>query len=427
MKICLIGAGSFVFGPSVLHDALLAHRLPDLELALIDPNKEMAELMAGLGRQMAASVGSNAKITAHSAWTEALDGADFVICSAAVQLHKRFATDLEIIKRHSPSHVVTEFGGIQGISYSLRQIALIRSLAADMVRQCPKAWLLCSSNPLPRICQASHELGIQTAGFCCNSMGGYGLVGQLMWGQAEHYPWPMATSKFKIVSAGVNHFTFVLKLIDQATGKDTLPEFIARAQSSGLMRKRTSELATQTGYWPPNGDEHMCDFLPPDGSYKGLQSTSHGSASERDARLAELRKAAAGEGPWDGLLRHRAWEKPVDLIAAMAGVWTQEFHSLNLVNVGQIPNLPKGVFVETPATANSSGPVGQTITLPDPVAQVSEPVAKLTDLIVKAALERRRDLVHAAVDSDPTITDKTGARAAIDECLLAHADLIGAF
>lgn len=427
MKICLVGCGSFVFGPSVLHDALLEHRLPDLDLALVDPNIEMAQLMAGLGRQMSKSVGGKARLTAHAHWSQALAGADFVICAAAAQLHRRFATDVEIIRRHSPGHVVTEFGGVQGISYSLRQIGLIASLAADMRRLCPRAWLLCSSNPLPRVCQAARELGIPTAGFCSNSMGGYGLVGRLMLGAEESFPWPVATTKFQMTAAGVNHFTFVLKLTNLSGGADVLGEFLAKARAAGALEPRTGELAARTGCWPPNGDAHMCDFLPPDGRHAGLHAASHGTAEERQARLAELRLAAAGQGGWDGLLAHRAWEKPVDLVAAMAGGRPARFHSLNLVNRGQIPNLPQGVFVETPASADAAGPVADPTPLPEAVARVSEPVARLTHLIVRAALERRRDLVHAAVEADPTIQDKAGGIAAMDDCLAAHADLVGIF
>ena len=36
MKITLIGVGSFVFGPSAIHDALVEHKLHNLELALVD-------------------------------------------------------------------------------------------------------------------------------------------------------------------------------------------------------------------------------------------------------------------------------------------------------------------------------------------------------------------------------------------------------
>ena len=50
MKVALIGAGSFVFGPSILHETIVTHRLDDVELALVDLDSEAVELMAGVGR-----------------------------------------------------------------------------------------------------------------------------------------------------------------------------------------------------------------------------------------------------------------------------------------------------------------------------------------------------------------------------------------
>src|SRR4051794_31006363 len=156
-KIALLGAGSFVFGPSVLIDAITDHRMSGLELALMDPNRDAVDLMAGVGRRLARDAGVDVTISAHTDQAPALDGADFVLCSVAVELRNRFLADVEVARRHAPDHLITEFGGIAGISYSLRQIAMIQGVCADMKRLCPKAWLLDVANPLPRVCQAAQE------------------------------------------------------------------------------------------------------------------------------------------------------------------------------------------------------------------------------------------------------------------------------
>ena len=172
-KAAIIGAGSFVFGPSVLKQAIIKHRLDGLELAMMDPNRAAVELMAGVGRRMARELGVKATITSHTDRETTLDGADFVICSAARELWRRFEMDCAIIRRHCPDHLITEFGGIAGISYSLRQIALIQEIVGDMKRLCPKAWLLDVANPLPRVAQAAHEEGVPTAGFCSVALSAY--------------------------------------------------------------------------------------------------------------------------------------------------------------------------------------------------------------------------------------------------------------
>ena len=53
MKIAVIGAGSYVFGPSVLAQTYLEQGLPDVHLALVDPDLETVELLAAVGRRMA--------------------------------------------------------------------------------------------------------------------------------------------------------------------------------------------------------------------------------------------------------------------------------------------------------------------------------------------------------------------------------------
>ena len=136
------------------------------------------ELMARVGEQMAREVKLPVRITCHDSQVEAIDSADFVVSAAAVQLQKRFGVDCEIVRKLYPDHLITEFGGVAGISYTLRQIPLMRGLAKDMLRHCPKAWLLTSSNPLPRVCQAVHEDGVRVAGFCSNSAQVLGAVGK---------------------------------------------------------------------------------------------------------------------------------------------------------------------------------------------------------------------------------------------------------
>lgn len=47
-----------------------------------------------------------------------------------------------------------------------------------------------------------------------------------------------------------------------------------------------------------------------------------------------------------------------------------------------------------------------------------------TETIVRAARERSQEKVHEGVSLDPTVIDKSAGIAAIDACLVAHADLL---
>jgi len=428
VKVAVLGAGSFVFGPSVLKDAIAEHRLSGLELALMDPNGPVVELMAAVGRRMGGDLGVKVSVTAHTERARALEGADFVICSAARELKRRFEMDCEIVERLSPGHLVTEFGGIAGISYSLRQIALIQEICGDMRRMCPKAWLLEAANPLPRVSQAAHEEGVRTAGFCSVSLSAYGRIWHILHAQRIGYPFEPARSVLEVTMAGLNHFSWVVDVRDAASGADLYPELRNMApQYAPAGEPATFRLFHETGYLPAPGDDHIRDFIASRGEIPGRSWRRHGSVEEREARMELLRKVAEGQAPWQMLTEHESWEKPMDLVAAMAYDKPARFHALNLINCGQIEALGGGVFVETPAVGTSVGPLPERVELPASVAGACELTATVTDTIVRAARRRSRRLVHRAVELDPTILDKGAGMAAIDACMGAHADVLPAY
>jgi len=425
VKVAVVGAGSFVFGPSVLKHAILENRLAGLELALLDVDRDTVRLMAGVGRRMAREAGVKAKVTAHTQRAKALAGADFVICSAARQIFKRFQTDCGIVSRLAPGHLVTEFGGITGISYSLRQIALIQGIAADMRKLCPKAWLFNVSNPLPRVAQAAHEAGVKTVGFCSVSIGCYGMLWRIFGGAAIAYPFTGGRETWTAVLAGLNHFSWLLELRGRESGADLLPELrrrLACGATSG--QKRCEQFCRETGFMLTAGDEHIRDFFAPCPGARQLRQASHGTPAEREQRLRLLRNVAAGKAPWDELTAHESWEKPMDLVAAMAFGRPAEFQALNLINDGQIPALPRNVFVETPCSVSAKGPVPRKVVLPQEIRPLCLRTAQVTAAIVRAGAARQRKLVHHAVELDPTVLDKKAGCAALDECLRAHADLL---
>src|SRR4051812_16298203 len=138
LKIAVLGAGCFALGPSVLHDALLAHKLPDVEIALVDDADEEAVFaMADLGRRMAAKARlDGVKITAHTDREAALAGASYVLAGPTIARHAPAPTPPEESDAPAPAATPTDpaaappharppLNGVLGIAHSVRQIALI--------------------------------------------------------------------------------------------------------------------------------------------------------------------------------------------------------------------------------------------------------------------------------------------------------------
>lgn len=183
-------------------------------------------------------------------------------------------------------------------------------------------------------------------------------------------------------------------------------------------------MARETGYPLLPYDDHTRDFLPPS-QVAGLDDAPyHGSPMERKQRIELLQRIVAGEERVETLLQHPSWERPIDVVAALNGQEAVTLHSLDMVNTGQISNLPQGIFVETPCTITRDGVSPLHVTLPESVLPLTLRTAQINDIIVQAALEQKRSLVHRAIELDPTIEDKAARFRAIDACLEAHADLL---
>jgi len=93
----LIGAGSTVFTPGLLHDLAASAVFTDADVRLVDIAHEAADTMAALGRRIAAAAGSRMRVTAVPDRRQALAGQDFadpdeIACAtqvAAAQLNAR--------------------------------------------------------------------------------------------------------------------------------------------------------------------------------------------------------------------------------------------------------------------------------------------------------------------------------------------------
>src|SRR3954469_4751906 len=359
LKIAVLGAGASGFAPGVLQDALLIHKLDGIELAFVDPDEEVLYPLVEVGRRIATKVKSDAKITAHIHRAPALQGASFVLCAAAHERQARFAADCRIIDTFAPGHLVTEFGGIAGISYSLRQMRLIQDIATDMQAICaPGAMLLCASNPLPRVCQAAHEAGVPTVGFGCGSLSAYRSIWQILHDEPSDYPFEIPRGMLDLSMAGLNHLSFVLDLWDHDTGEDlyeALKEQVAKGRTAS--QPATAHLLLESGYFAAAGDDHLRAFLPPTPqSIPRRAAEEEQGDAERKRWLKSLLPIAEGKKPYEPLLATRTWERPIELIAALRfNRPASAFPCLNLVNARQLPQLPHEVFVETGATVDRTG------------------------------------------------------------------------
>ena len=425
MKIVLIGAGSYVFGPTVLRDAIERNRLDGWELCLVDTNAEAADLMAVIGRRMAAELAVDIRVSSSVDRRAALPGADFVILSAAPQGARRWQMDYEILCRAGMPDQARECGGLGGLANALRSIGLALDVCRDMERLCPKALLLDVTNPMPRVVTAVNRFTrIRCYGFCNVAQGaehGYGNVAAWLGRAAED---------IGVVSAGLNHFAWLVSVRERGTGKDLYGE-VVRAIQAGTGRdfRVLQRWLARFGGIALSGIDHPAEYLPcdPDIHYH-TTPPYHGDAAEREHRRQELLRVASGEADWHTACAHGSWEHPIDVAAALGTGDPLDVPILNLPNQGCVDEIPAGRIVEAPARVENGAVRGVSVgRLPGQVAAICRQVSDVHEWVAEGAATRSRAALLAAIEADPAITQKAAAVPALDALLAAHADLVPGF
>jgi alpha-galactosidase len=422
-RVAIIGAGSFVFTLGLLYDLTTAYPVPGSTLVLMDIDGAMADVMARIARRMAADAGTTLTIEATDDRAAALAGADYVTTSVAAQIRSRWETDKAALHRHGIREITSECGGVGGLSYTLRQASLLLDIAHDMARLCPDAWLLNVSNPLPRVVGAvTRHTAIKTLGFCNASWGsdhGYENVAGLLGRDVRD---------INAVSGGLNHFAWLLDVTDRWTGEDLRPAVDARLAAAPIpWAPVVMHYWRETGYFALTGDEHMGEFVPFEPTLSTEHVAHHGDATERAARRQALQAAADGTLAWQTLMHHRAWERPAEVIHALATGTRRRLDMVNLPNRGAIAGLPDDAVVETPAVVAGGTVTPLPLAMPDALADLWTRVSAVHGLAADAAATGDRTLLAETIDRDPAITDKRAAHAAIADLLDAHADLLPRF
>ncbi len=447
-KITVIGAGSAVFGLSTLVGILRHPDLRGVELFLHDINAEGLKKIHLLTEKLNETLKAEACIRSSINRKEALEGANFVVLSVAIDREKCWKLDRDIALKYGINHYA-ENGGPGAFAHTARNLSIIMPILRDMEALCPNAWLLNFTNPVPRICTAaSRYTKIKTIGICHQIQFGYFILAGLF---AEElglkiprdytFRWndqsialframsKKAQERFRIRAAGLNHFTFMLSVTEKETGKDVYPEIRERVprirKTLPHFEPLTMEFFEVFGVLPVPGDCHLCEYLP-------YTHNVHRKTWERyDIQMYDFAWAERGRermwGEIEGILSGTIplsrledieTERGEFIIASILKNRNAYEEAVNIPNTGYITNLPEGAIVEVPVVLGSDGPVGLSCgKLPEPIAELCRRQVLVTELAVRAILEEDRKLALEALALDPMIDDLDVARKLLNEYL----------
>ncbi len=434
-KIAFIGAGSFGFTRNLIRDVLTFPLLQDATLALMDVDPQrLAYIERAVGRIIAEG-GYPARVIATQDRTEALQGADAVICTILAGGVDVWRYDIEIPKAYGVDINVGDTRGPSGIFRALRTIPVMLDICHDMERHCPRAILLNYTNPMAMLCRAmQRETNIQVTGLCHSVQGTAAMLARWIGAEPEEIDY---------VCAGINHMAWYLKY--EWKGRDAYPLIRAAMDRPEVYNEEQvrNEMYLHLGYYVTESSGHNSEYNAWFRKRSDLieKYCTHGTGWNPGEYAYILKEYTARAHDWQD--RIQEWldnPEPLDLsrgheyaayiINAFMGGDPFKFNG-NVANTGLITNLPTGACVEVPVYADRQGfnpiPVGA---LPPQLAALNNLSVAVEEMAVEACLAGDPTMVFHAVAYDPltsAVLSLAEIRHMVNEMLAQNRDYLPTF
>ena len=426
IKVAFIGAGSIEFTRNVVTDLCGFTELgAELELALHDISEDRLAFAGRLVRRIVAQAGSPAAVTASASRAEVLAGASYVINEIQVGGYAATRLDFDIPARYGLRQTIGDTLGIGGIFRGLRTIPVAVSLAEDMLRYCPGAYLLNYTNPMAMLPWAVYEgAGFGRVFGLCHSVRDThaflaGLVG-------------LDPAEISFLTAGFNHQAFVLRF--ERDGMSLYPKLAEVIDADPELQRRVRvEIFRRFGYFPTESSEHSAEYVPwfmrHDSQVERFRIFVGDYLARSEENLRELQASSRQLEAGEPLALEPSNELASQFIYSDQTGAEQEIY-VNVRNGGLIDNLPASACVEVPCQLGHGGPRPMPVgALPVQLAALNRTFLNVVELTVQAALAGSRDHVYQAALLDPnasaTLTTEQVV-ALCDDLLEAHAPLLPA-
>lgn len=416
IKIGFIGGGSQTWAPRIIRDIVLKPELQNVEMdiALIEIHMGRAQAVHELFKVKFKEWNIEDRVKTYPTLdpVEGLTNADFVIITIATGRLPAMAYDLDIPEKYRIYQPVGDTCGPGGWARNLRNFPVFEAYAKQIKQLAPNAFVLQYSNPLGALTKIMvHELGPErVVGLCHGLFENYRLLQKLFELEREE--------QIKVRIAGVNHFFWILDFrINGHDGYKLLAEKVKTMDADtltapgsdplGFVSNRfiMAELYRNYNLMPYAGDRHTCEFF---GCYitdpkmmerfKLVRTT----ISQREAGYARNARSIQDwtENP-GGLSKQPSRETAADMINAI--VYDEPYTDVvNLVNTGQISNLPPGAVVETLGNVDSRGFTPFTSgSLPEKIQALVNPHAEVMVRLVNAYLAGDVNEALLSLAADP--------------------------
>ena len=406
-KITFIGAGSLGFTRGLVRDLLTFPAFQDATLALMDIDEERLNFARTAVEKIVKAGNYPAKIVATLDRTEALEGADGVVCTILAQSVNVWRSDIEIPKKYGVDINVGDTRGPAGIFRALRTIPVMIDICKDIEKYAPNAVFLNYTNPMAMLCRAMQTASkVNVVGLCHSVQGTAEMLAKWIGAPMEEITY---------FCAGINHQAWFLDF--KWNGKDAYPlirEAITTRPEIYNEEQVRNEMFLHLGYYVTESSGHNSEYNAwfrkrPDLIEKYC---THGTGWNPGEYAYILKEYLRREDSWKDDVKYWLENAPVDLkrgkeyaayiFNAVIGDGAMFEFNGNIRNFGLIDNLPYGACVEVPIVASKRGfsPI-KVGSLPPQVALLNYINSTCEELAVEGSLTGDPMKVFHAICYDP--------------------------
>jgi alpha-galactosidase len=365
VRIGVIGAGSATFSLGLVKDLCLTPGLAGSEVAFMDIDQGRLDAITALAKRYVGEVGGDLRFVQTTDREAALRDTDFIINTADAKGHYHARRVREVTARHGYYYGGVELG-------SSDNFALMLSVARDIERICPDAWLIQSGNPVYQGCTLmTRETGVKVIGLCHGHYG-YLRICEILGLDPARVTWQ---------APGLNHNIWLVHFLYD--GRDAYPlldewiatrgeEFwrthvaerthdiqmsrgtIAQYRLYGLMP--IGDTPRQAAWWMNTDIETKKHWFGEPWGGPDTELARPFYVANLEKKLAEVRRLvgdpAARVSDFVGTTPTR--EQQVPIIDALVN-GKADFFQVNIPNRGMLDGVADDVVVEVPAYIDRTG------------------------------------------------------------------------
>ena len=433
VKIVTIGGGSS-YTPELMEGFIKRYKeLPIREIWLVDVEggKEKLEIVGALAQRMWDATPYDVKVHLTLDRREALPGADFVTTQLRVGLLNARIKDERIPLSHG--QLGQETNGAGGMMKALRTVPVVLEIVEDMKELCPDAWLINFANPSGIVTEAVLRYGNwkKVVGLC-------NVPINLM--IKEPAMFDKTGDDYVFQFAGLNHFHYH-RVFAAEDGRELTKEFIDRifeVEDDGTPANIHKEKFLEDQLKSMNCIP--CGYLRYYYMYGDMLKFELGQFEKHETRAELVRQT---EKELFELYKNQELHEKPELLSKRGGTYYSDAacECINAIynnkgtvmvvsteNRGAVSDLPEGCAVEVSSRMTAKGPMPLAWGSFEPSERGWLQVMKATEeCIIKAAVDGDYGQAIQAFQMNPIINAGRGAKALLDEMLVANKKFLPRF